>query len=89
MSRFRKSRLWSRSCTEIRLQRHEARLIRFEAKFELVQVSSLDEEVWMARYFFYVSNDKTFKDEVGRRLFNPGDAKAHAVVAKELAEDVN
>jgi hypothetical protein len=47
-----------------------------------------NEEVWMARYFFHVSDSDTFKDVVGRRFSDPEDAKAHAaVVAKELAQD--
>jgi hypothetical protein len=37
--------------------------------------------VWMARYFFHVTNVTTFKDELGRRFSDPVDAKA-----KELTE---
>jgi hypothetical protein len=40
----------------------------------------------MMRYSFYVRDTHTFKFEAARRLADPEDAKAHAVVvAKELA----
>jgi len=42
----------------------------------------------MPRYFFHVSNGRTFKDDWGEHYLATADAMAHAAkIAKELAED--
>ena len=42
----------------------------------------------MPRYFFHLTNGKTFKDDLGELLLGIAEAMAHAAdIAKDLGED--